>query len=348
MRPAQLRKFLAATINARLPVLITGSPGIGKTQITEQSSEDAEADMLYTDAGTSDPTRVEGMPWPRPEKNEAVFLPFGDLASALRATKPTVWLFDDIGWATVATQNSLAHLIHERRTPSGHRLPDCVSIIATTNKRTDRSGVAGMSQAVISRFASIVELEPNLDDWLEWALSTNQPIELMAFLRFRTALLHAFNPTQDLKNSPNPRTWAYAGKFVNMGLDRDIELAAIQGAVGEGAAAEFVGFLQVCRELPSFDGILLDPDKAKIPCTNPAAMFATATGLADKTTVANFARVAQYAERMYTHRCDTHKAGLAQFAVLLLRDAWKRKPDIQDTGAFIKVMSSPMGKMIRG
>lgn len=347
MRPAQLRKFLAATIKARLPVLITGAPGIGKTALCEQAAKEADADFVVTHPVVEDPTNAIGLPWPSKDNGHANFLPFGQLAKLLKATKPTLWLMDDLGQASPAVQAANMQWILARQCGE-HYLPDCVTIVACTNRRTDRAGVQGILEPVKSRFASIVELEPHIDDSCEWMIATNQPMELVAFLRFRPNLLHQFNPTQDLKNSPCPRTWAYAGKFVNMGLDRDIELAAIQGAVGEGAAAEFVGFLQVCRELPSFDGILFDPDKAKIPCGNPAAMFATATGLADKTTVANFPRVAQYAQRMYAHRCDVHTAGLAQFAVLLVRDAWKRKPDIQDTGAFIKVMSSPMGKMIRG
>jgi hypothetical protein len=347
MRPAQLRKFLAATIDARLPVLITGAPGIGKSDIVTQAAQEAKADIIISHPVVADPTDAKGLPWPEKSGERASFLPFGELADALEAKKPTVWFLDDLGQASPAVQASFMQLILARRI-NGHALPDHVTFVAATNRRTDRAGVQGILEPVKSRFASIVELEPNLDDWLDWALTSGQPSELMAYLRFRPINLHAFNPTQDLKNSPCPRTWAYAGKFVNMGLDRDIELAAIQGAVGEGAAAEFVGFLQVCRELPSFDGILLDPDKAKIPCTNPAAMFATATGLADRTTVQNFPRVVQYAERMHSHRCDTHKAGLAQFAVLLIRDAWRRKPDVQDTGTFIKLMTGPMGKMIRG
>ena len=123
-------------------------------------------------------------------------------------------------------------------------------------------------------------------------------------------------------------------------LSPRIELAAIQGAVGEGAAAEVVGFLRIFRELPSLDAILLDPDTAMIP-DSAAALYAISTGLATKVTTSNFARVARYADRLY-------RTGKGEFAVLMIRDAIRRDKNLCNTPAFIQLASTEVGKLFAG
>ena len=164
MRPKHLVPFLIKCMDAGLPVLLKGPPGVGKTAMCFQAAEQSGREAIYMEAGTSDATRLEGMPWINPQEGEAKFFAFGELAKASRATKPTLLLIDDLGWAMLSVQNAAAHLIHERRTPSGLQLPDCVTIIATTNERTHKAGVGGFSEPVKSRFNTIVAVEVNADD----------------------------------------------------------------------------------------------------------------------------------------------------------------------------------------
>src|SRR5277367_501632 len=126
MNPKQLSTFLAAAIPARLPVLITGAPGVGKSDIVEQSTLASNADLLLSHPAVSDPTDAKGLPWPKKGESEATFLPFGELARALKATKPTVWFLDDLGQASPAVQASYMQLLLARRV-NGHVLPDCVT-----------------------------------------------------------------------------------------------------------------------------------------------------------------------------------------------------------------------------
>jgi len=203
--PKQLTSLLAAMIPARLPLLITGPPGVGKSDIIGQAAATAQADLLISHPAVADPTDAKGLPWPKPGGVEATFLPFGELAQAIHATKLTVWLLDDLGQASPAVQASYMQLILARRV-NGHILPDCVTFVAATNRRIDRAGVSGILEPVKSRFASIVELEPNVDDWSVWGYAHGVPATLIAFLRYRPELLCKFEATADLTNSPLPRT----------------------------------------------------------------------------------------------------------------------------------------------
>lgn len=223
---------------------------------------------------------------------------------------------------------------------NGHALPDHVTFVAATNRRGDKAGVQGLLEPVKSRFAAIVELEPDVDAWTNWAIGSGMPPELIAFIRFRPDLLHDFKPTQDLEQSPCPRTWAFVGKLLGLSLPREIELAAYAGAVGEGAAVEFMAFLEIYRNLPSLDAILLDPDAAPIP-VEPSALYATCAGLAFKANAGNCERVFRYAERL-------REAGHGEFSVLLVRDALRRDGGIKDTAAFMRLAAGPIGQIFLG
>jgi len=321
-------------------VLVTGGPGIGKTDIIKRATRDLGADMILSHPAVADPTDIKGLPWIGADSTTATFLPFGELSDALRASRLTVWVLDDLGQAPASVQASFMQLLLARRV-NGHVLPDCVTFVAATNRRTDRAGVSGILEPVKSRFATIVELTPDLDDWCSWAFEQPWiPAELIAFLRFRPALFNAFAASADLTNSPTPRTWANAAHLLGMGLPASVEAEAIAGAVGGGAAAELMAFLRLYRDLPSIDAILIDPDSQALP-TNPGTLYAVATALASRATPANFGRVARYAQRLLD-------AKQGDMGALLVRDSLRRQPAVTQTAEFSKLVSGPLGRLMSG
>lgn len=339
MTPTALAQFLAVSIKARLPILITGSPGIGKSDVVSKACVDAGADMILSHPVVEDPTNAKGLPWPDKDGKTANFIPFGELARAINAKKDTVWFLDDLGQAPPAVQASYMQLLLARRV-NNHVLPDCVTFIAATNRRTDRAGVSGILEPVKSRFASIVELEVNHDDWYAWAFGAGVPAELIAFIRFKPEHLNNFKPSADLTNSPVPRTWAHVAKLLALNLPPAVQLAAISGAVGDGAAVEFAAFLRLYNELPTIDSILQDPDASQLP-TQPSTLYAVVTALGMRVTPKNFPKVARYAERLTM-------AQHGEFAALLLRDCVRKDGSIMQTAAFVKLASGELGSLIAG
>lgn len=337
MRPSDLSVFLSRAIEARKPVLVTGAPGIGKSDIVAQAAHDAGADLILSHPAVSDPTDSKGLPWV--VDGHATFLPFGELRQALTAEKPTVWFLDDLGQASPAVQASFMQLLLARRC-NGHALSDHVTFVAATNRRTDRAAVSGILEPVKSRFASIVELTVDVDDWCRWAIDANVPPEIIAFLRFRPQLLCSFQATADLTNSPVPRTWSHVADILRMNLPAAIQHEAIVGAIGEGAATEFSAFLRMYRELPNIDQILIDPDSVAIPA-QPATLYAVASAVAYRTTEQNFGRVAQFIERL-------QRDGHGEFGVLLLHDAMQRTPAVTQTQAFVKLATGELASLVSG
>lgn len=350
MNPSKLQNFLVSAIKNNLPVLITGAPGVGKSAIVAQACALAGARMILSHPVVSDPTDFKGLPWAKDGAESATFLPFGEMHEALNATEPTVWFLDDLGQASPSVQAAAMQLILARRV-NGHKIPDCVTFIAATNRRGDKAGVQGILEPVKSRFASIIELGVSLDDWCNWAISEDLPIELISFIRFRggkgsgrdphdQGLLHNFVPSADMTNSPCPRTWANVARLMALDLPTELQFEAFKGAVGEGAATEFLAFLEIRKNMPSLDAILLDPQNAEMP-KEIGVKWAVAVGLAARATSSNFDRIAIYCERM-------RASGMGEFAVLCIRDAMRRTPEVKQTASFIKMMSGNLGRLFSG
>jgi hypothetical protein len=331
-----MKTFLAATIAARMPVLVEGAPGIGKSDLIDESRKAAGADLILSHPAVADPTDAKGLPWAI--DGRATFLPFGDLRQAIEATRPTVWFLDDLGQATPAVQASFMQLLLARRV-NGHAISDHVTFVAATNRRTDRAGVSGVLEPVKSRFCSIVELVADVDSWCEWALDHDVQPELIAFLRFKPDLLCAFRPSNDLVNSPVPRTWAHTDRILKLGLPSNVQHAAVAGAVGEGAATELLAFLRLYAQLPSIDAILLSPATAPIP-DSPSALYAVTAALAHRATAGNFDRISQYCTRLMN--------GHGEFAALCVRDCVKRQPAVTQTTAYVRLAVGDFGQLISG
>jgi len=322
MKASILSQFLSFAIQNRLPVLIKGKPGIGKSDIVEQSCKLAGAKLIISHPVVSDPTDFKGLPFASQDGTTAHFLPFGDLNSLIHATEQTVFFLDDLGQASASVQAACMQLLLARRI-NGHHVADCVTFIAATNRREDKAAVSGLLEPVKSRFASIVELDVNTDDWIIWALNNNMPTELISFIQFRPALLDNFVATKDLVNSPCPRTVASVGKLINAGLPQDLYFEAFKGAAGESFAVEFLAYLKVFMTLPSVSQIILDPVNTPVP-SEISGKYAISGAIAEKITPITIAPILTYIKRLGK-----------EFEVMCIKNAQRKNDTFTKTREFI-------------
>ena len=321
MRAKQLKETIKFSIKHKYPILIKGSPGVGKSALVHQACLETGTELIISHPVVSDPTDFKGLPFPNKEGTAAKFLPFGDLLRLIKADRPTVYFLDDLGQASSSVQAAAMQLLLARRI-NGHAVSDHVVFLAATNRRQDRAAVQGILEPVKSRFSAILELEVNVDDWVDWAIENDMPTELIAFIRFRPNLLHDFKPTADIINTPNPRTVANVGKIMNAGLPQETEYEMISGAAGEGFAAEFLGFLKVYRDFPDIEKLIANPDSADVP-DEPSTLFAVCGALSAKANKKNFGNIIKFTDRLP-----------GEFQVLLIKDAIKRNKSLANSTEF--------------
>jgi hypothetical protein len=324
MKPSSMKRLLAQLVPANEPVLLVGSPGIGKTDTVSAVTNELDYQLLVTHPVVDDPTDYKGMPAVVRHGDEAAakFLPFGDLWKMIEAKEPTVVFMDDLGQAPPAVQAAIMQLVLARKI-NGHKVSDHVRFLAATNRRQDKAAVSGLITPLLDRFTSVITMDFDLDDWIAWGIDNDMPAELLAFARFRPDHFTRFdaNSGKDMQKSPTPRSIAGVGRLYNRKIE-DVEV--LTGAAGQGFATEFLAFVRTWRDLPDRNEIYLNPNTAPVP-EKPDVLYALMGSLAHGAEPANFDATVSYLDRVP-----------AEFSVLCVKDAMLRNPKVKTTAAFTK------------
>ncbi len=279
MKPRQLEELLYKCILAKQSILVVSAPGMGKTDIVTAAAERAKADLIISHPATSSPIDFMGLPLPT-GKGDADFVPIGDLKKLVTAKRLTVFFMDDIGHAPTAVQAAAMQLFRAGRIGQ-HVVSKHVVILAATNAAEHRAGIHQMIEPMKSRFKSIVKLENDVDEWVQWAIPAGVPTVLIAFIMWKRNMLCDFQPKPGFENSPTPRTVENVGDMLKTGIPAGCEYEVIAGTIGEGFATEFVGFLQIQSQLPSIEQALNDPGSISIANDRPDLIYALVTSAAD-------------------------------------------------------------------
>jgi MoxR-like ATPase len=301
MRPTEVSETLTRLIPTKRPVYLWGGPGVGKSSVVRQAAESLELKLVDLRATLLDPVDLRGLP--RVTRDRAEWCP----PEFLPRSGEGILFLDELAQAVPTVQAACLQLILDRRVGE-YELPQGWSVLAASNRQEDRAGTHRLISPLLNRFIHL-DLEVSVDDWQEWAVSNSVAAEVRAFLRFRPNLLNQFEPSTNPRAFPTPRSWHFVNSILPVTPDTHLH-AVVSGCVGEAAAAEFVGFLRLFRELPDLDQVLADPDRSPVP-HQPAVLYALVGALverckADQTRVGNFVR---YAARLPD-----------EFGMLALRD----------------------------
>jgi len=326
MKPSKLYEALHALIGERVPLHIWGACGVGKSQIVAQVADDLDYEFLDVRAVQLDPVDLRGLPRIAADQTEWVppkFLP--------TAGKGILFL-DELTSAPQMTQAGCYQLVLDRKLGE-YALPDGWVVIAAGNPASERGVHFSMPRPLRNRFVHL-DLEADLNDWCKWAVGSGVRPEIIAFLRFKPDLLHTADATSDANAWPTPRSWEMASNVLR-GIARrqkstflsgasEFEAQLLDGTVGPSAAAELIAFLQLFRQLPSIDEILLNPETASLP-EETSAQIAIATALGRAMTDSSVARGLKYLDRMPT-----------EMRIMAMRDAAARDTAITHTPEFVR------------
>jgi hypothetical protein len=332
MKPSKVKAALLHLMNRRRPAFLWGAPGVGKSDVVAQVASESNRQLVDVRLSTMDVVDIRGFPVPNLEKRVmewliANFLPPmmvpGKTKGKLVPNESFGLLFlDEMNSAPQAVQAAAYQLVLDHRI-GDYILPANWSILAAGNRAGDRSVVNAMPAALANRFIHI-DFEPDADDWQAWAAANGVSDVTRGFLRFKPSLLHSFDPSTNPRAFPSPRSWSLVDDVINSHLDSDTEYELIKGTVGEGAAAEYLTFARLARDLPSVDEILLAPDTAPVP-QEPSAQYAICTALDAKANKNTIGRLLTYAERLPT-----------EFQVLFMRYAAIANREITQTKEYTK------------
>ena len=317
MKPSALKQALPHMVNEQAPVFIWGAPGVGKSDVVGQVAESMKFELRDVRLSLLDPIDLKGFPTINTVKKQMEWLP----ADFLPKKGKGVLFLDELNAAPQSVQAAAYQLILNRKIGE-YKLPDGWSVLAAGNRASDRSVVHAMPAALANRFVHI-DFEISVDDWNFWAMENEVHDDLRAFIQFRPNLLHNFDSASNPRAFPSPRSWSFVNKQYKKNLPQDIEYELVKGTVGEGAAAEFSGFVRLIKDLPNVNQVLIDPDSVKVP-ENPAAMYAMVTALDSKATTGNLDRIMKYTDRLPV-----------EFQAVFVRSATRRDKKLTGTKSYM-------------
>ncbi|BAZ27157.1 hypothetical protein NIES4073_80730 [Kalymmatonema gypsitolerans NIES-4073] len=272
MTPADLKAYLNNLLsqNLLLSTMIWGPPGIGKSSIVAQLARKHQIDFIDVRLSQLAPTDLRGLPVP--EDGVSKWYPPEFLPSSGRG----ILFLDELNMAPPAMQGVAQQLILDRRVGS-YILPQGWFVWAAGNRKEDRAAVFDMPSPLANRFLHL-HVEPDFKSFKSYALSAKIHEQIIAFLSFRTTLLHKLDPQQPAW--PSPRSWEMASQLHTVGLD-------IAPAVGIATAAEFNAYIKLYDNLPNLTQIFTGRgDAIKFP-SEPSVRYATTIGLAIRAADAN-------------------------------------------------------------
>lgn len=292
---SQLKTVLKDCRAAKLNPFIQGQPGVGKSAVVNEFAREENSEFIDVRLAYFGP---QDFGYPYLHVNE-------DGTKTMRVSRPSFWpttenaviAYEEFNTCSKNVQNCSLQLFHDRRL-NDHHLPEGTFQVLLGNRAEDRVNIEKLSSAVINRIVNI-RVRLDLDSWIKWAQKNDVDSLVIAFLRFRPDLLTTFNGAKwdGVSNFASPRTWEKAGNIVSVSTDRHVRHALLQGALGDGAAAEFLGFLAVYEKLPDLDGVLLNPAKASVP-TDPATIWATCAGLSKRVKPKTMPNFLTYLDRL--------------------------------------------------
>jgi hypothetical protein len=332
--PQQVMRAIIRAYQKNVALYIEGSPGIGKTAICNQArdilqtmySEDTDIPLIDSfgliDMPTlyMDPTDFKGVPDMKSDSQFATW----KLEDVWPHQGRGLILLDEFPSAPPAVQAGCYRLLFGGTLGYKYRLPPGWGIVGAGNKMTDKAYVNRINTANRSRLWNIT-LDVSYEQWHEWALKAGIRPEVIFYHRLRSyEWFYRFDPSRDDTTFPCPRTWELLSRVYDDDLRKEDRFIFLSGIVGEGAAADFCGFVDILDDITNPDVIVAKPMDVPIP-ENPAVLYATAAAVANRATKANMANVCAFADRLPD-----------EFSTLLIYTIVKKNGNLQATPAFQK------------
>jgi MoxR-like ATPase len=286
---------LGICVSARIPVLLWGNPGEGKTAVVESAREHGWA-VETVIISQSEPSDFAGLPVVGADGSVHLAPP----AWARRLAEhpgPSIAFLDEFSQAAPALQAAaLRPLTHYE--VGSLKLPDTVSFVAAANPADVAAAGWELAAPTASRFVHLQWGMP-YEVFSEGIVTGNWPampvyeiprryeatlalerVLVSGFLQVRSSQLSAIpaNPAERGGAFPTPRTWDYASRLAALAraVDADdaVRQAVVAGCVGPSAAHEYLRWVEA-QDLADPEHLLAVPELADFRGMRADRIFVT-------------------------------------------------------------------------
>jgi len=284
-------------------------PGEGKSQSIEDLGARLSKEVISVLFGQFDPAELAG--FAKLSEDKATYeraRPF-----FLPTEGSGILFLDELPQSCLAAQNIAAQLVNERRIGE-HRLPKGWQVVCAGNPMTAKAGTTAMPSQLKDRLTHL-DIETDHEGFREYGLNKGIAPEITGFINERPEWLQKFDPKQNA--SPSPRSWERSDSILKLNVDFGIMCALLKGQIGEGALADFTGYLKVWRELKT-DEIMSYPETANLP-TDPSITYALCSAMAHRANKGNIKDIITIIKRFENK----------EFSAFCMRDCLARTPELK-------------------
>jgi len=247
---------LAPSVSAaKLPVLLRGRHGIGKSQVVYQLA--ANAGLPVVERRASQMTEGDLVGLPSVEGNRTSFNPPDWFKQACE--EPVCLFLDEVDRATLEVRQGIFELTDSRKL-NGHNLHPDTIIFAAVNggEHGEQYQVNEMDPAELDRW-SVWDIDPTVEDWLSWG-KENVDALIWDFINQNRSHLEHKGDIEPNKRYPSRRSWKRLNDVLDgAGLLEEASPAMFtlaQSFVGFEAAVSLNDFAQNYERIVTVEQLL--------------------------------------------------------------------------------------------
>ena len=236
------------------PILIHGSPGLGKSSIVKEVAKDLGINLIDVRLAQIEPCDIKGLPVPDNENHVMRWYVNGTWPRD--PDSKGILFIDELNSCEKSVQCASYELVLDRKLGDLYKIPDGWTIVAAGNNTTDHAIATTMSSALANRFMHL-ELVSNTEDWVLWAQQHDIHPSVIGFINYRNEYLFHMDHENLERGWPSPRSWERVSHILNLysNLDPDSPVLRklVYGLVGNRAGVEFIEFF---KNNSQFDNVL--------------------------------------------------------------------------------------------
>lgn len=273
---SELKKILEAHLNTETKlnyaIKIVGHPGIGKSSIVKQISENKNLYFIDTRLAFKENIDLGGYPVPDHEKKRMIyyrpkFIPPETIPEGYNGI---LWFLDEVNRAHPTVIQTLFQIITESRCGE-HLLPEKTTIVLAGNLgENDMTTITDFEDAALDGRLAVFHLKPKAEDWLVWAAANEIHPAVIEYISLFPERLWS---EKDI--NPNPRGWHQVSNAISKAYmiqtkeelknalfsdQKNIIEKIISSLVGEIAAFDFITEIINPRKITT-DEILAGSEK---------------------------------------------------------------------------------------
>ena len=313
----EAKKCIIDCLEVGLVPHLSGPPGSAKSSLARQIAEEFNLEFIDIRLSTFLPEDLNGLPMRDGDK--AKFLPFNNFpleGDEIPKSKDGFFInFDEINVCSKSVEAAAYRVILDREI-GGYKLHPACHMMCAGNGENDGAVARRLGTAMRTR---VVPLRIGIfaEQFLNYANANDFDIRVCAYINFKPYDVHAFNKDGEDESYPCARTWEMMSKYIKGKSIEEIQTPIITGSLGNGVGIQFLTFMEVFGEIPSYSSIISFPEKTAVS-TKMELLYAVTLMLADSVTKDDFPNAVTYIKRLPL-----------EFQMVFFRASNKRNPDLR-------------------